>query len=227
MGFFDLLSPDESRHWRRLLFHWSVHHASTFLRPLAPRPLRRFVATTDALTPVPRGSSAPIGYGRMNAARLVRDRSPCFMYQHFRPFRLQSPSRPRHRFTGGFRLPARYPSARRASLKERCSSRVWASPLSGRLATVSGRIEFTCVSDWSFTSSCSPPGLAATQLLSVTGRRTYARRGLAPLNADTHTGAPKPLRGGEDAVRVRPRCLVFRVMGCRTARAITKTPYLL
>ena len=54
MGFFGLFSPDESRHCRRLLFHESVHNASTFLRPFAPRPLRRFVATTDALTPAPR-----------------------------------------------------------------------------------------------------------------------------------------------------------------------------
>ena len=39
-----------------------------FLRPLAPRPLRRFIATTDALTPAGAGSSA--GAARMNSARL-------------------------------------------------------------------------------------------------------------------------------------------------------------
>ena len=54
MGFFGLYSPGGPGHCRRLFFHGSVHHASTFLRPLAPRPLGRFVATTDALTPVPR-----------------------------------------------------------------------------------------------------------------------------------------------------------------------------
>ncbi len=44
----------------------------------------------------------------------------------------------------------------------------WASPVPSRLATTVGQIEFTCVTDQSFTSSCSPPRLAATQLLSVT-----------------------------------------------------------
>jgi hypothetical protein len=172
MGFFDLLSLNESRHWRRLLFHWPVHHASTCLRPLAPRPLRRFVATTDALTPAPAVLRSRLITAHEHRS-LSRSRSPCFTYQHFQPFRLQSPSRPRHRFTRGCRLSARYPSAHRASLERSIApSRVWASPLLGRLATVSGRIEFTCVSDWSFTSSCSPPGLTATQLLSVTGWRT-------------------------------------------------------
>lgn len=51
-GFFNLFSSGDAGHCRRLRFHGSVHHASTFLRPLAPRRLRRFVATMDALTPV-------------------------------------------------------------------------------------------------------------------------------------------------------------------------------
>ena len=41
------------------------------------------------------------------------------------------------------------------------------------LAERPGRIEFTIVTDWSFTSRCSPPRLAATQLRSVTGRSAY------------------------------------------------------
>ena len=43
--------------------------------------------------------------------------------------------------------------------------------------------------DWSFTSGCSPPRLAATQLPLVTGRRAYAWRGLAPLCRGTIAGA--------------------------------------
>jgi hypothetical protein len=45
---------------------------------------------------------------------------------------------------------------------------IWASPLTGGLATTVGRIKFTCVTDCSFTSGCSPPRLAAAQLPSVT-----------------------------------------------------------
>lgn len=71
---------------------------------------------------------------------------------------------------------SRYPSARRASLQRAFTRRrVWASPLASRLAAASGRIEFTSVTDWSLTSGCSPPRLTATQLPSVTGRRTLAR----------------------------------------------------
>src|SRR5258708_17572769 len=39
------------RHCRGLLFLRSVFHASTFLPPLAPRALLRFLATTKALSP--------------------------------------------------------------------------------------------------------------------------------------------------------------------------------
>ncbi len=39
-------------HCSRFVFPLSVHHASTFLPPFAPRPLRRFSATMEALTPV-------------------------------------------------------------------------------------------------------------------------------------------------------------------------------
>jgi hypothetical protein len=39
-------------HYGRFSLRWSVRHVSTFLRPFAPRPLRRFLAPMDALTPV-------------------------------------------------------------------------------------------------------------------------------------------------------------------------------
>ena len=41
-------------HYRWFIFHRSVLLASIFLRPLAPRPLRRFIATMGALTPAKR-----------------------------------------------------------------------------------------------------------------------------------------------------------------------------
>ena len=44
-----------------------------------------------------------------------------------------------------------------------------ASPLAGRLAATTGRIEFTCVSDRRFASRCSPPRLSATQFRPATG----------------------------------------------------------
>src|ERR1700732_4298790 len=47
------------RHCRGLLFLRSVFHASTFLPPLAPRVLPRFLATTEALSPSGRASSGP------------------------------------------------------------------------------------------------------------------------------------------------------------------------
>ena len=44
-----------------------------------------------------------------------------------------------------------------------------------------GRIEFTFVTDWSFTSGCSPPSLAETQLpLSVTGWQRKPDRDFHP-----------------------------------------------
>src|SRR5271156_5851835 len=61
----------------------------------------------------------------------------------------------------------------------------WASPLSSRLAKTTGRIEFTCVTDETFTSGCSPPRLAATQLPSVT-------KGQTPLDGDLHPAYSQP-----------------------------------
>src|SRR5258708_951008 len=43
--------------------------------------------------------------------------------------------------------------------------------------------------DCTFTSRCSPPRLAATQLRSVTGRSVLAWRGLTPLGPNTLAGA--------------------------------------
>jgi len=70
--------------------------------------------------------------------------------------------------------------------------RPWASPMTGRLATTVGRIEFTRVTDRSFTSGCSPPRLAATQLPSVTGCQNTPAGTCTPLIRCTYgrTGRP-------------------------------------
>lgn len=72
---------------------------SISLEPFAPPALPGFVATMAPLTPV-RRLFVPVG-SRGNSARehlLDPDRSLCFMSLAFRPFRLQPPTAPRHRF---------------------------------------------------------------------------------------------------------------------------------
>jgi hypothetical protein len=76
------------RHCRRCRFRGSSHHASTFLRPLAPRALPRFDATTDALTsPWP----ALCALDRAMNTLMTPRRSPCFTCMALRPFRRQPP----------------------------------------------------------------------------------------------------------------------------------------
>jgi hypothetical protein len=58
--------------------------------------------------------------------------------------------------------------------------------------------------DRSFTSRCSPPRLAATQLRSVSGRRAYARRGLAPLCTRAFGGAPRIARSAIKRISTPP-----------------------
>ena len=57
----------------------TAHHASTFLRPFAPRPLRRFFATMDALTPdrralrtLIRGNELPSCSGQVSLVHIAR-----------------------------------------------------------------------------------------------------------------------------------------------------------
>jgi len=154
------------RHSQRVLVQPFSPDASTFLRPLGPRPLRRFIPTMDALTPA-RRLFVPLRTMNTVASRtgLSDSRS-----------KASDRSASNHLMAPAVAL-SRYPSARQASHRH---AWVWGSPLASRLPGPSGRIEFTCVADQSFTSCCSPPGLAATQLHSVTGRRTCARRGLTP-----------------------------------------------
>ena len=68
--------------------------------------------------------------------------------------------------------------------------------MASRLATHSGRIEFTFVTDWTFTFRCTPP-LAATQFLFATGSNfnllngTRTRFPLVKPDAETASGLPR------------------------------------
>src|SRR5262245_39515954 len=145
------------RHYRRSVFGRSGHDASISLEPFAPPALPGFDATTAPLTPARR--ECPSGPRR----------SLCVMCRAFAPFRLQPPPRLSHRFDT---LPLSVGDIRLMP--------VWASPLDCGLAAREGRIEFTCVADWRFTSGCFPLRLAATRFPSVTGRRASTWGGLAP-----------------------------------------------
>ena len=67
-------------------------HASTSLRPLAPRALPRFLAPTDALTPAGR-LFGPVGHEH----RSDPGGSPCLSRPPFPPLRPHPPRRPSHR----------------------------------------------------------------------------------------------------------------------------------
>ena len=71
-------------HYRRSSLSFVIPHgrsSSTFLRPLAPRALPRFLATTNALTPLGR-FFGPCGHER----RSDPEGSPCLSRPHFQPF---------------------------------------------------------------------------------------------------------------------------------------------
>src|SRR6266550_2686263 len=77
-------------HYRRSIGFVIGHSfcASTFLPPLAPRALPRFLATTDALTPAQR-FFGPCGHERRSGP----GGSPCLSRPHFQPFCPQPPRR--------------------------------------------------------------------------------------------------------------------------------------
>src|SRR5213078_4831450 len=101
-GLFRLAQPSHSR--RSIGF--VIRHrlpASTFLRPLAPRALPRFFATTDALTPA-RRLFGHTGHEHRSGP----DGSPCLPRPHLQPFCPQPPRRPSH----GICARSRFGSAR-------------------------------------------------------------------------------------------------------------------
>ncbi|MCX5873114.1 MAG: hypothetical protein NTY51_07760, partial [Deltaproteobacteria bacterium] len=131
--------------------------------PLAPRPLRRFIATMEALTPI-----------RLSHAY----RSPCFTYSTFltipSPTTLCSPvvAFPRYVLSlssTGFPFAFQY-------LFILLRTWVWASLLARKLAGNTRPKRVRHPTDWSFTSCCSPPRFTATQLQSVTGCSVYLER---------------------------------------------------
>lgn len=152
-------------HCRRFLFLRYLFHGSTSLPPFAPRPLRRFTARMGALTP-----------DRVTF-RLVTDPRSGLPASLAPPSRRSAPNHPpsprRH-----LRAPSATGSLSVPGFTTRC-----------RLAARAGRIGFTCVADRRFTSSCSPPRLAATQLPSVTGPRARTWRGLPPREWCAFAGA--------------------------------------
>ncbi len=156
-------------HYRRLGFRGLGHSTSIFLRPLAPSALTDFDATMDALTPE-RPAAAGSKVAQVSLLHVIESS------HHSVSNHPLSPLCHGMMFTQGL------PRERLAPISSlgRDNCVIWASPLEGRLATTEGRIEFTNVTDWQFTSSCSPPHLTVTQLLSVTKFTPKLGRGLAP-----------------------------------------------
>ena len=108
------------------------------------------------------------------------------------------------------RLPYRFP---------RNPHGIGASPVECRLAafTRPNRVRFA--RDRWFTSGCSPPHLAVTQLPSVSGPRTWTWRGLPPLRHKTLSGAHpcRLVRQVKEFVGwLQPGCL--NCFTCRTSR---------
>ena len=89
-----LLSP--FGHCRRLFVPIPEHRASTFLRPLAPQTLPRFVATMDALTPA--GPALRLSDTEHEHRPCYPTGLPASRARPLRPFRPQPPDRPRRRF---------------------------------------------------------------------------------------------------------------------------------
>jgi len=133
----------------------------SFLPPFAPRELPRFLTTTGALSPSGR-LFGPLA--AMNSV-LFPDRDPWFT-----SLRLPAIPYPTTRYTSAVTLTVLRNAAAGLPVPSGTGFRFLASPFSRRLAHVSGRIGFIIVliMDWQFASSCSPPRLSATQLLSAT-----------------------------------------------------------
>jgi|GEM_PF-3191487 len=165
-------------------------HASTSLRPLAPRALPRFLAPTDALTPAGRLFGL-LGHEH----RPGPDGSPCLSRPHFPPFRPQPPRRPSpsicarsHFLSAGGRKPENPARRQRDNLPQgswpglgspRKTRFAWVTftpqaqaRRSALLNRVDDRSRPTChvVTDGSFTFGRSPPRGATTQSPSVPGR---------------------------------------------------------
>jgi hypothetical protein len=172
------------RHYHGDRFTLYRHRTSTFLRPFAPRPLRRFFATMDALTPARRAlrvlirgnelPSCPDQVSPVHTARpsmhSVTNHPACSVVALSLP--LQRDRRPCTTLYGsGF------------TLNEEA-----------RRTTRPNRVRYP--TDCMFASGCSPPHLTATQLPSATGIGHNPRRGLSPLKSRLLPGALIPAKAG-------------------------------
>ena len=166
-------------------------HLPAPLRSTGITPRHRYYGCSDSC---PTGSSAP----------QVHEHRPCagqvsLLHAHIRPDHSVSTHLALRR-RGFITLPISS-----AALPPLPSLRqVKASPFGSRLAGRARPYRVRHPTDWSFTSCCSPPRLTATQLQSVTGRRTYARRGLAPLCMCALAGALPPSNSFEGAGLDKP-----------------------
>ena len=181
----------------------SDHFTSTFLRPFAPPALPGFLTTMDALTPerpaLRRPRPSPLSRSGdlrspfiAEASVVPHEHLPCIRSglpalrdrpsEHSAPKHLTAPCRRFHTqplSATGFGLPDRHRSS--------SVHLDFATDLQARRSAPPNRVRYP--TDCSFTSSCSSPLLAETQLLSVTGRSVYAWRGLSPLRTITLAGA--------------------------------------
>ncbi len=118
----------------------------------------------------------PLLFVTVRRPRPVPGSSPYLSRLTFRPFRLQPPHR--HFVTVAFSrcftaVTCRvYPTGRPRGSRDFAVARSRVRAFLAASPTGLADIEFTCVTDWSFVSGCSPPFLTETQLpLSTTGRQ--------------------------------------------------------
>jgi hypothetical protein len=175
-------------------FLFSGHTVSTFLQPFAPPELPGFVATMAAPTPVKRAlrllpgirsagcSAAAMSVGMYELPSDLFTGLPLSRRRIFRPFCLLKPEAVLEvRFWFILRALPRSVALTTDQHIRVPASVIWASPSDSWLALTAPRqTEFTCVTDWSISFSCSPPHLAVTQFLSDTGFKTKPRGGLPP-----------------------------------------------
>jgi len=155
LGFSRLFSP--AGHFHGFVFVLYRHLASTFLRPFAPQPLRRFFATMDALTPVRRvlrilirDNERPSLTGQVSPVHPTRPSKHPVTKHPTRPVIASSLLNQRGRFPVSLKSGldfALYPQARRYVRPNRV------------------RHPTGC----SFASGCSPPRFTTTQLPSAIG----------------------------------------------------------
>jgi hypothetical protein len=182
LGFSRLLSRLRHCHGDYLALY--RHLTSTFLRPFAPRPLRRFFTTMDALTPARRalrtlirGNELPSCHGQVSPVHTARpsmhsvtNHPACSVAALSLP--LQLDRRPCFTFNGsGFTL---HEEARRTTRPNRV------------------RYPTDCI----FASGCSPPRLTATQLPSATEIGHNLGGGLSPPKSRLLPGALIPAKAG-------------------------------